>query len=164
MLKFPLIVKLDQFLLLPPQTSFHEKWGMVSQIGWIKSTRKRSVLIIFALSELSSFIKWHCLKARAMKKYIVAFLLQFSPVLWSLQDISFQLEENPYVQRGSFISLYISRTTKHLPSVIGQKFLKGIDDAWSSKECRQGCRILSIFLGLKINLKWRVKSIRILIK
>lgn len=38
----------------------------------------------------------------------------------------FSAAKNLYVQKGSFISLLVSLTTKYLPAVIGQEFLTGI--------------------------------------
>lgn len=38
----------------------------------------------------------------------------------------FSAAKNLYVQKGSFISLLVSLTTKYLPAVMGQEFLTGI--------------------------------------
>lgn len=131
-----------------------------SQVVWIQSATERSVLILFAVSELFIFIKWRfpgsgSWRRKAISDIVMAFLLECSLILWLPHNISFQSQNSLCVQTISSHSL----ATKYLPAMQGPKFWKGIDYVWISwhQDKEKMWKIFSLllpFLGSKWTLKW----------
>ena len=152
----------------------HKKWKTVCQISWIKSTRERLALIFFfPLSFwVIQFYKMALPKGQDheeighLRYYFGIFPTIFFSYLITAGCKFSVIKEYLYVQKVYFISLFISTTTKYLPAVTGQEFLKDRNYVWSPKmKFRKNCcccccfLIFPSFLDLKRLSMWGDKSI-----